>query len=408
MNSDRETEAPLPFAAISCPIMLNVMLLCFTMDSMTTNRFNSLDEYEKRVNALIENGFFTFRGQCCSSWSLEPGIIRKVKRTYTGIGQSGLLFRLSVDHVMDLIKKARENKYINSDECDLNIIAILQHYGAATPLLDFSNNPLVALYFACQPCEENGLGTDGKVFCINYSAQIRSKTSPLRPVTDPFRVNIESALEDASRYIWYWQPTDDLCRRSERQESVFVFGWGLYWKYDTEKLIDELDILVISAENKKDFLRELKAKYNISEVTLFPDVYGFAQSNSHMKLIDHFSAEDFYQKGEEEWSNGSPEWAAEYYRMAYTKNSDWTDARCKCALALNWSGEQDRALKIIDLSIAALGKRWQFIACKSIIDQMVNSNWKSQMREAEKIASDLKQEQEFRAFVYKYSDISYD
>jgi len=92
---------------------------------MFAEKCHNLDEYEKRANTLIDSGFFTFRGQSCSSWSLEPGIIRKIKRTYTGIGQSGLLFRLSVDHVIKLLKKARGNRYFEENECDLNILAIL-------------------------------------------------------------------------------------------------------------------------------------------------------------------------------------------------------------------------------------------------------------------------------------------
>lgn len=374
---------------------------------MVTDRFRNLDEYLKKVNTLIDSGFFTFRGQCCSSWLLEPGIVRKVKRTYAGIGQSGLLFRLSVDHAISLLKKARDNKYFVDNECDLNILAILQHYGAATPLLDFSYDPMVGLYFACQPFEYNGVESDGKVFCLNYSTQIRSSVSPLQPVTDPYSLDIEAALEDTSRYIWYWQPTHELCRRSEKQQSVFVFGWGLYWKYDTERLIEELEMLTIPAESKKGLLEELKSRYDISEQSLFPDIYGFAQIHNHTKVIEHFSAEDFYQKGEEEWLNGGPEWAAEYFRMAYTRKSDWIDARCKCALALNWNGDQNEAERIIDSSVAELGMRWQFVACKSIIDQMANSDWKTIMRKAELIASSHNQDDEFRAFVDKYSHLPY-
>jgi hypothetical protein len=375
---------------------------------MNDTKVHNIDEYIAKSNNLLNSGFFTYRGQCCSSWSLEPGIIRKIKRTYTGIGQSGLLFRLSVDHIIELLKKVRDNGYFTENECDLNILAILQHYGAATPLLDFSDDPLVALYFACQPYEENAVKSDGKIFCINYSSQIRSHSSPLRPVTDPSCMNIESTLDDASRYIWYWKPSDDLCKRGEKQQSVFVFGWGLYWKYDTEKLIDELIILIISAENKKGILKKLEERYDISEQTLFADIHGFAQSNSHDKMIQHFSAEEFYGKGEEQWWDGSPEWAAEYYKMAYTKKSDWIDARCKCALALNWNGEQSKALDIIDASIAKFGENWKVVACKSIINQMIKKDWKVDMRKAEEIADNENQSSEFKTFVNNYSALPYD
>lgn len=367
---------------------------------MNDKKVHNIDEYIEKSTNLINSGFFTYRGQGCSSWPLEPGIIRKIKKTYTGIGQSGLLFRLSVDHVIELIKKARANRHFTDNECDLNILAILQHYGAATPLLDFSNDPLVALYFACQPCKEKDAEPDGIVFCINYPAQVRSHGSPMRPVSDPSLIDIEAALGPDHPGIWYWKTPDDLpCTRSEKQQSVFVFGWGLYWKYNTDRLIDELKILTISSESKKNIMEELEDKYEISEQTLFPDIHGFAQSNSQDKIIQSFSAEEFYDKGEEQWSSGDPEWASEYYKMAYTKKPDWIDARCKCALALNWNGEQSEALAVINKSIQELGEKWEFIICKVIINQIIEKDWKADMRKAEKIANKVNESQKFEAFV---------
>jgi hypothetical protein len=373
---------------------------------MIDKKINNIDQYIKKLDNLVNRGFSTYRGQCCSSWSLEPGVIRRIKKTYAGIGESGLLFSLSVDYVIGLLKKARANRYFKKNECDLNVLAILQHYGAATPLLDFSNDPLVALYFACQPYEENNIELDGKIFCINYSGQIRSHGSPLRPVSDPFRINIESVLNDSRPGIWYWKAPDDLpCKRSEKQQSVFVFGWGLYWKYDTKELINELKILIISAENKKSILKELEEKYDISEQTLFPDIHGFAQSNSHDKIIQRFSADNFYDKGEELWWDGSPEWAAEYYKMAYTKKPDWIDARCKCALALNWNGEQSKALDVIDESIKKLGEKWKFFACKAIINQIIEEDWKDNLRKAEELANNANDIFEFKNFISKHGTL---
>ena len=46
---------------------------------------------------------------------------------------------------------------------DLDILAELQHYGAATCLMDFTRNPLVGLWFACW----NSPSTKGRVLAIN-------------------------------------------------------------------------------------------------------------------------------------------------------------------------------------------------------------------------------------------------
>jgi len=98
-------------------------------------------------------------------------------------------------------------------------------------------------------------------------------------------------------------------------------------------------LLKMDLEKPDGFSKPLSSPH-----TLFPDIYGFTQSNSHDKIIKHFSTEEFYYKGEDQWRDGSLEWAAEYYKMAYTKKSGWIDARCKCALALNWNGEQSKTM----------------------------------------------------------------
>ena len=57
---------------------------------------------------------------------------------------------------------------------DLEILAELQHFGAATCLIDFSRSALVALWFACQHSSKGE--ANGKVYAVRHDDMVRLKT----------------------------------------------------------------------------------------------------------------------------------------------------------------------------------------------------------------------------------------
>ena len=56
---------------------------------------------------------------------------------------------------------------------DLEILAELQHFGAATCLIDFSRSALVALWFACQQSSRGA--ANGKVYAVRHDDMVRLK-----------------------------------------------------------------------------------------------------------------------------------------------------------------------------------------------------------------------------------------
>ena len=105
----------------------------------------------------------------------------------------------------------------------LNLLAKLQHNGAATCLIDFTKNPLVALWMACR---RSGKGSvKGKVNAVDISSR-----SPFKLVSSDEALNKEinhffQGDEKTGYQLYHWQPHyQDI--RMLAQQSVFLFGGG--------------------------------------------------------------------------------------------------------------------------------------------------------------------------------------
>ena len=106
-------------------------------------RIHSVSEFiESIIQRDKEAGTETFyRGHAYKGWKLLPSIFR----TTNGVEKEHLLFRDMVAH---------EPQSFSECKSALDYLVQMQHYGLPTRLLDLTMNPFVALYFACEQCEE--------------------------------------------------------------------------------------------------------------------------------------------------------------------------------------------------------------------------------------------------------------
>lgn len=97
-----------------------------------------------------------YRGHADASWRLVPSMVR---------GHERLPVTVVKQFEREVIQACRDQFQLKEDWTDVEVLAFARHHGAPTRLLDWSSNPLVALWFAVATPEHDE--SDGVVFSLN-------------------------------------------------------------------------------------------------------------------------------------------------------------------------------------------------------------------------------------------------
>ena len=121
-----------------------------------------LIEYERKLAEAVqgwgEDALFVFRGHANKEWKLDSGADRRLRQ----LEDKPILIEYLEKSLLEPARHEGHGRQQNKELNDLELLAALQHNGAATCLIDFTANFHIALWFACQ--DENN---DGKVFIVN-------------------------------------------------------------------------------------------------------------------------------------------------------------------------------------------------------------------------------------------------
>ncbi len=126
------------------------------MAEKTVSTIKSIDEYNEWLKN-VKGTQLLYRGLADSSWNPEASCRRRLEKDSPPV-----VFQNYVKQLIDNARIQGFGRKEGKELSDLELLAELQHYGAATCLIDFTQNPLVALWFACNDHHNK----DGKVIAM--------------------------------------------------------------------------------------------------------------------------------------------------------------------------------------------------------------------------------------------------
>ncbi len=247
-----------------------------------THQIGAVQSLSKELRAIHEkhpNKVLFYRGHCDDSYEIKPSIYRKVEY----LKKEDRLFHEIQCKCTHEFQQCRSN---------LDKLVKMQHYSLPTRLLDVTSNPLVALYFAANECQDKKGSL--LVFVLDpsdvYYADAPEVTILANLALLPFEADVET---DEGKKLLIHRINGDtsnaylgdvrLCNtvlcvkpylnntRIIRQSGAFlIFGMG----NKKEKMADsniEYYELKIPGDKKDKVMKDLEF-LDINKATLFPDI----------------------------------------------------------------------------------------------------------------------------------------
>lgn len=237
----------------------------------------------KHFPALVHEHFtdtksYIWRGQRCSDWPLQPTLQRQLP----GHIKAPEMWAKSHLHRFRYATRGRRGPVPAKLDDDNDAWALGQHFGLATPLLDWSTSPFVGAFFAFSTTGEKQTATR-TVFAL-HQPLVSSRSTQIRNKADA----------DDTSVIEFVRPRSDENARLVNQAGLFTrspLGFTLEsWVRDHFKSNTKARVLLkitVPDDDRDDALRMLN-RMNINHLTLFPDLDGAAKFvNMHLDIAKY-------------------------------------------------------------------------------------------------------------------------
>ena len=270
---------------------------------------NVAEDIQREIRNIISeieeksaDGCYIYRGEPNKCYGeVSSSLRRQLKKQMKGVRNFDVEEEIEIVQAEDLALAKGYTHMTN----DFDILTLLQHFGGATNLIDFTTDYRIALFFAC----EKVFAKDGRVILLKRTEEIDERYSIKGP--------------------------RQLQGRPEVQKSIFVRS--------PKGFIEPHEIKIIGIQKNLKFhlLKHLQRHENISPVTIYNDLFGFIKfqhgfrasfAEVHRHLWNHNrDSGTLSEKMDRNFAHVIPLFSAfarlsNYRGMAYEQKGDWETA----------------------------------------------------------------------------------
>lgn len=255
---------------------------------ITEIKIQSTEDLFRELNGLPNN--YIYRGQSDAQWTLQPSLERLLQDP----SKRDSLVKLETYSLRSFMSKFHLYDTENNQRPDSKLawLAAMQHYGVPTRLLDFSESPYIALYFALEshtPLSHS----DFALYAIDHSAVMQASIESIKVQIPEFNETRETVYLNRDKIfdktidrssldiLWITEPRVVNTRVDKQAGTFLVSG-------NRKRTIDELiqDPIYKDCSIKKYIIPEsffdgifaMLRKANITAKSMYGDLFGLAGS----------------------------------------------------------------------------------------------------------------------------------